>query len=103
MSILKQEARVRVRIGEPKAKKGMTQEIPCVLVIPDGECKDALSVPLLAILAGAADHMVNPHIQGSIPVEDEDDPPVFQAYFWKMGETPAVQEEHFKKKPKQAN
>ena len=99
MSILKQEARVIARIGEPKAKKDGTKEIPMVLVIPDSECAQSLTVSLYNFLLDMQNEMVNPHIQGSIPKPDEDEEPVFEAWFWPMGESPSVQEEHFKNNP----
>lgn len=99
MSVLDQDSKVLARIGEPKssfAKGALKQVVPVVLVIPDVDA-DFLALRIDATLAELAKKMVNPHIQGTLPQEDEDEPQKYKAILWGASDHEAEQAEHYKK------
>jgi len=97
-----QDSRIRCQIGNPSTihgKEHLQQVIPCVFTVPLSEAEEQMDLPLREFITGLEKHVVNPHIQGKLPVEDEDEPRTFQIWIWPGSDNDLEQEEHYKKKP----
>jgi len=102
--MFRQNARVRCQIGDPKATHGkehLQQVIPCVFTVPLSEAQDQLGIPIHDFIDGLEGHMTNPHVQGKLPVDDEDEPKVFEVLIWGASDNDLEQEEYYNQSPLQ--
>lgn len=100
MSLFNQDEKILCRIGEPKTSYGkgvLKQIIPCVFVVPERVALQQLDVRLEEWLSRLSTMMVNPHVQGTPPVEDEDEPQKYRAVIWLASDDPNEQKELYKK------